>query len=75
MPLGRKLVAAYISLAIGGWLGLHRAIVGRPFSGLLQFVMFSTGAIMAVVGNPIGFVVLGLLAMWLISDAVRLPHL
>jgi TM2 domain-containing membrane protein YozV len=60
---------AVILTLMFGWLGLHRFLLGFPFSGTIMLLMGIVGLVTLPLAEP-GVIILGLLYIWIISDVI-----
>ncbi|SAL87375.1 TM2 domain protein [Caballeronia arvi] len=69
----KSLVVAFLLWFFLGYLGAHRFYAGKTLSGILQLVMSLIGAALTFAG--VGFVLLGVVGIWLFVDIFLLPGL
>lgn len=62
---------AYALWYFTGVFGGHRFYLGRPGSAIAQLFLTILGLIS--IGGPIGFVLLAILAIWIVIDAFLIP--
>ena len=67
----RSTVAAYLIWFFLGYGGVHRMYLGRWASGLAMLVLF--GVSMALTVVLVGYVGLGVIAIWWLLDALLIP--
>lgn len=69
----KSLVVAFLLWFFLGYLGAHRFYAGKTLTAIVQLVLSLIGAALSVAG--IGFVVLGVVGIWLFIDIFLLPGL
>lgn len=67
----KSIVLAFLLWFFLGYLGAHRFYAGKTISAIVQLVLSLIGGALAFVG--IGFVLLGVVGIWLFIDIFLLP--
>lgn len=69
----KSVVIAFLLWFFLGYLGAHRFYAGKPLSAIVQLVLSLIGAALTFAG--VGFVLLGVVGIWLFIDIFLLPGL
>jgi TM2 domain-containing membrane protein YozV len=67
----KSIVVALLLWFFLGWLGGHRFYAGKTISAIVQLVLSLIGSALTFAG--VGFIVLGIVGVWLIVDIFLLP--
>jgi TM2 domain-containing membrane protein YozV len=69
----KSVVVAFLLWFFLGYLGAHRFYAGKTVSAIVQLVLSLIGAALTFAG--VGFVLLGVVGIWLFIDIFLLPGL